>query len=77
MTRNVVLNDGDEVEEEDKHYKIVSISMYKEDIEALTEQVKILKSKGMTKATKSGLIRAALKQMDLEKVSKSAFDKRY
>ena len=53
------------------HYKIVCISLYNDDIERLERMVDTLKSRGHTKANKSQLIRAALDQVDLEKVPRS------
>ncbi len=53
------------------HYKIVSISLYTEDIDRLNRMVAELKAKGHTKANKSALIRAALLQCDLDKVPKN------
>ena len=53
------------------HYKIVCISLYTDDIEHLERMVDTLKSRGHTKANKSQLIRAALDQVDLEKVPRS------
>jgi len=53
------------------HYKIVCISLYNDDIERLERMVDTLKRRGHTKANKSQLIRAALDQVDLEKVPKS------
>jgi hypothetical protein len=53
------------------HYKIVCISLYNDDIERLEKMVETLKRRGHTKANKSQLIRAALDQVDLEKVPKS------
>ncbi|MEO6954757.1 MAG: hypothetical protein ABI321_23355 [Polyangia bacterium] len=53
------------------HYKIVCISLYTDDIERLERLVDTLKSRGHTKANKSQLIRAALDQVDLEKVPRS------
>ena len=52
------------------HYKIVCISLYTDDIERLESMVAELKRRGHTKANKSQLIRAALDQVDLEKVPK-------
>ena len=49
-----------------KHYKIVSISLYNEDIERLNEMVRELKRRGHYKANKSQLIRYALGQLDLD-----------
>ncbi|MEE2756103.1 MAG: hypothetical protein VYA30_05560 [Myxococcota bacterium] len=50
------------------HYKVVSISLYTEDIERLNELVKELKSRGHSRASKSMLIREALRQLDLDDV---------
>lgn len=50
------------------HYKVVSISLYKEDIERLEQMVRELKRRGHHKANKSQLIRQALAQVDLDRV---------
>ena len=50
------------------HYKVISISLYTEDIERLNEMVKTLKAKGHSRASKSMLIREALRQLDLDQV---------
>ncbi len=50
------------------HYKVICISMYTKDLERLDALVESLKSRGMTKASRSALIRAALDQVDLDKV---------
>ncbi len=50
------------------HYKVICISMYTKDLERLDELVSKLKAKGITKANRSALIRAALDQVDLDKV---------
>jgi hypothetical protein len=42
--------------------------MYTKDLERLDALVEALKSRGMTKASRSALIRAALDQVDLDKV---------
>lgn len=52
------------------HYKIVCISLYVEDIERLQALVAELKRRGHTKANKSQLIRAALDQVDLDRIPK-------
>lgn len=54
------------------HYKVVSISLYKEDIERLEQMVRELKRRGHHKANKSQLIRQALAQVDLDQVAKEA-----
>jgi hypothetical protein len=50
------------------HYKVICISIYNDDLEHLDELVKQLKKRGMTKANRSALIRAALQQVDLDRV---------
>jgi hypothetical protein len=50
------------------HYKVICISMYTKDLEKLDAMVEDLKARGMTKASRSALIRAALDQVDLDKV---------
>ena len=54
---------------EDKplHYKVICISMYTNDLERLDGMVEALKKRGLTKANRSALIRAALEQIDLDK----------
>ena len=47
-----------------KHYKVISISMYNEDIERLEQLVRELKSQGHYKANKSQVIREALARLD-------------
>jgi hypothetical protein len=42
--------------------------MYNRDLERLDELVGELKARGLTKANRSALIRAALDQIDLDKV---------
>lgn len=53
-----------------EHYKVVSISLYTEDIARLDEMVRELKRRGHHKANKSQLIRQALAQLDLDRVAK-------
>ena len=50
------------------HYKVICISMYTKDLEQLDELVDKLKTRGITKANRSALIRVALEQLDLDKV---------
>ncbi len=50
------------------HYKVICISMYTKDLERMDELVEALKAKGVTKANRSALIRAALEQVDLDKI---------
>ena len=51
------------------HYKVICISMYTRDIEELEAKVAELKRRGWTKANKSQLIRLALAQIDLDKLT--------
>ena len=50
------------------HYKVICISMYTKDLEQLDELVEKLKTRGITKANRSALIRVALEQLDLDRV---------
>jgi hypothetical protein len=50
------------------HYKVICISIYNDDLHHLDDLVKQLKKRGMTKANRSALIRAALQQVDLDRV---------
>ena len=50
------------------HYKVICISLYTKDLERLDALVDELKARGITKANRSALIRAALDQIDLDKV---------
>lgn len=45
------------------HYRMVTISMYTRDIDALTARIKALKLKGFSKANRSLLIRIALDKL--------------
>ncbi len=54
-----------------EHYKVVSISLYVEDIERLNRMVNELKRRGHYKANKSQLIRHALAQLDLDTIPKT------
>ena len=51
-----------------QHYKVICISMYKDDLARLDAMVDQLKARGLTKANRSALIRHALSVVDLEKV---------
>lgn len=50
------------------HYKVICISLYNGDLDRLDALVGELKARGLTKANRSALIRAALDQIDLDKV---------
>jgi hypothetical protein len=54
--------------EKPTHYKVICISMYTRDLKRLDELVEDLKARGVTKANRSALIRAALDQVDLDKI---------
>jgi hypothetical protein len=54
--------------EKPTHYKVICISMYTKDLDRLDHLVEQLKARGMTKANRSALIRAALDQLDLDKI---------
>ncbi|MBX3156965.1 MAG: hypothetical protein KF773_13405 [Deltaproteobacteria bacterium] len=55
--------------EKPTHYKVICISIYKRDLEDLEAKVAELKRRGWTKANKSQLIRLALSQIDLDKLT--------
>ena len=57
--------------EKPEHYKVISISLYKEDIELLEQLVKEAKKLGHPKANKSQIIRCALRTLDLAKLPKT------
>jgi hypothetical protein len=63
---------AEKAERDDKpaHYKVICISMYTGDLARLDAMVETLKKRGLTKANRSALIRAALDQVDLTKVPK-------
>ena len=50
------------------HYKVICISIYNDDLKNLDDLVAQLKKRGLTKANRSALIRAALQQVDLDRV---------
>ncbi len=50
------------------HYKVICISMYTDDLKKLDAMVDDLKARGLTKASRSALIRHALEGVDIEKV---------
>jgi hypothetical protein len=51
-----------------EHYKVISISLYVEDIERLKTLVASLKKLGHSRANQSMIIREALRQFDPEQV---------
>lgn len=50
------------------HYKVVSVSLYNEDIERIDGLVKELKRRGFTKMNRSALIRFAIDTADIDKL---------
>lgn len=48
------------------HYRVVCFSLYERDLELLNAQVQELKSRGMTRANASAVVRLALAQLDLD-----------
>lgn len=50
------------------HYKVISISLYTEDLQRLQALVDELKRRGYSRANKSLVIREALRQIDLDQV---------
>lgn len=53
------------------HYRIVSISLYNEDIEKIDGLVAELKAQGHSKANRSALIRYAIDTVDISKMPRS------
>ena len=54
--------------EKPTHYKVICVSMYTRDLERMDALVDDLKKRGVTKANRSALIRAAIEQVDLDKI---------
>lgn len=52
------------------HYKVICISFYNEDLEHLDEVVRGLKSRGLTKANRSAVLREAMRQFDPSRVGR-------
>jgi hypothetical protein len=50
------------------HYKVVSISLYLDDIDRIDTLVKELKRRGFTKMNRSALIRFAIDTVDIDKL---------
>ncbi len=53
------------------HYKVICISLYKEDLGRLDDMVRELKSSGHRKMSRSALIRFALDTLDLDALPRS------
>lgn len=50
------------------HYKVFCVSFYTEDLAALDEVVAELKRRGRGRASRSSVLREALRQLDLERM---------
>ena len=48
-------------------YRLATISLYHEDLERIDQTVQALKAKGVSRANRSALLRAAFAQMDVAK----------
>ena len=53
-----------------EHYKVICISMYTRDLARLDETVAELKRRGFTKANRSAVLRAAMDQLNLDRIKK-------
>lgn len=53
------------------HYDVICISLYKEDLKRLDQNVRELKDSGHRKMSRSALIRFALDTMDTDKLPKA------
>ena len=53
-----------------EHYKVISISLYNDDLACLDEMVKSLKQSGNRRANRSALIRFALQQLNVSAIPK-------
>ena len=53
-----------------EHYKVICISIYTRDLSRLDEIVAELKKRGFTKANRSAVLRAAMDQLNLDRVKK-------
>jgi hypothetical protein len=66
-----VVNDlTDERPAKPTHYKVICISLYNSDLMALDAKVAELKRRGLTKMSRSELIRFALAELDVDRVRK-------
>lgn len=53
-----------------EHYKVICISFYMRDLERLDGVVAELKKRGFTKANRSAVLRAAMDQLNLDRIKK-------
>jgi hypothetical protein len=51
-----------------EHYKVICISTYTSDLAKLDGIVAELKRRGFTKASRSGVLRAAMEQLNLDRI---------
>lgn len=51
-----------------EHYKVICISTYTSDLAKLDATVAELKRRGFTKASRSGVLRAAMEQLNLDRI---------
>lgn len=58
----------------DLGYKVISISLYQEDLDQLDLKVDELKRRGFGRANRSWLIRFALRRVDVDKISPQEID---
>ena len=56
---------------DDLHYDVICISLYKEDLARLDAMVAKLKKRGHRKISRSGLIRFALDQVNIDKLPRT------
>ena len=66
--REFKASDASARDQKPDHYKIICISLYNDDLGRLDEMVAQLKQRGLTKASRSGLIRFALSNVDVNRV---------
>ena len=49
-------------------YKVICISVYNDDLQAMDAKVALMRAKGWTKMSRSGLIREALDRLDVRQL---------
>ncbi|MBN2695577.1 hypothetical protein JXR93_13025 [bacterium] len=60
----------DDESSKENNYKVITISLYKEDLELLDEYVSELKKNGHKRMNKSRVIRYALRSLDITQIPK-------
>ena len=53
---------------QEEDYKVITISLYNEDIDLINEMISTLKERGFKRLSRSKLIRLALYSLDLQKI---------